>query len=193
MVTDLEINHEFIERLSTWRGTALFQARDARDSREVVVRLFETNPKQTRDAVLTAAQRALSVSHPVIDMALPEPDHGSLVMVSDTCPGELLERRLQRGALPLGQAIDLLRHLTAGVAALHRAGQTHGGVHPANVWLAERGSVHLLGLGLADADSRPLAELAAHAVQNRIGFLLLIVAIVALTFGRAERREKLLS
>lgn len=40
----------------------------------------------------------------------------------------------------------------------------------------------------ADAD-----QLLAMAVQNRIGFALVIVAIVALTFARAERREKMLS
>lgn len=40
----------------------------------------------------------------------------------------------------------------------------------------------------ADAD-----QLLAMAVQNRIGFALVIAAIVALTFARAERREKMLS
>lgn len=40
----------------------------------------------------------------------------------------------------------------------------------------------------ADAD-----QLLAMAVQNRIGFVLAIAAIVALTFARAERREKMLS
>ena len=33
---------------------------------------------------------------------------------------------------------------------------------------------------------------AAHTVQNRIGFLLVIAALTALAFARAERREKLL-
>jgi hypothetical protein len=37
------------------------------------------------------------------------------------------------------------------------------------------------------------AELLAWTVQNRIGFALLIAALVALTCARAERREKLLS
>ena len=40
----------------------------------------------------------------------------------------------------------------------------------------------------ADAD-----QLLAMAVQNRIGIALVIAAIVALTFARAERREKMLS
>lgn len=40
----------------------------------------------------------------------------------------------------------------------------------------------------ADAD-----QLLAMAVQNRIGIALAIAAIVALTFARAERREKMLS
>ena len=37
------------------------------------------------------------------------------------------------------------------------------------------------------------AELLAWTVQNRIGFALLIVSLVALTCARAERREKLLN
>ena len=36
------------------------------------------------------------------------------------------------------------------------------------------------------------AELLALAVQNRVGFLLVIVALTALAFARAENREKLL-
>ena len=40
----------------------------------------------------------------------------------------------------------------------------------------------------ADAD-----QLFAMAVQNRIGIAFVIAAIVALTFSRAERREKMLS
>jgi len=36
------------------------------------------------------------------------------------------------------------------------------------------------------------ADLLAWTVQNRIGFVLAILAVVALGFGRAERREKLL-
>jgi len=40
----------------------------------------------------------------------------------------------------------------------------------------------------ADAD-----QLLAIAIQNRIGVALAIAAIVALTFARAERREKMLS
>ena len=42
---------------------------------------------------------------------------------------------------------------------------------------------------LTDHDPR---DVLAWTVQNRIGFLLAIAAIVALAFARAERREKLL-
>lgn len=37
------------------------------------------------------------------------------------------------------------------------------------------------------------AEVMARTVQNRIAILLIIAALMALTFGRAERREKMLS
>ena len=45
-----------------------------------------------------------------------------------------------------------------------------------------------LAIEEADAD-----QLLAMAVQNRIGIALAVAAIVALTFARAERREKMLS
>jgi len=44
---------------------------------------------------------------------------------------------------------------------------------------------------LAVDDASP-ADLLAWTVQNRIGFLLAIAAVMALAFSRAERREKLL-
>ncbi len=36
-------------------------------------------------------------------------------------------------------------------------------------------------------------ERIARLVQNRIGYVILTVAVVLLTFGRAEQRERLLS
>ena len=44
-------------------------------------------------------------------------------------------------------------------------------------------------LALADVDP---GEVLARAVQNRIGFVLVVAAVVAMTFGRAERRERML-
>jgi hypothetical protein len=37
------------------------------------------------------------------------------------------------------------------------------------------------------------SELLDHTVQNRIGFALLILALTALAFTRAERRERMLA
>ena len=44
-------------------------------------------------------------------------------------------------------------------------------------------------LALGDVDP---GEVLARAVQNRIGFVLVVAAVVAMTFGRAERRERML-
>jgi hypothetical protein len=35
-------------------------------------------------------------------------------------------------------------------------------------------------------------QLLAYTVQNRIGFVLVIAAVIALAFGRAEQRERIL-
>lgn len=45
----------------------------------------------------------------------------------------------------------------------------------------------------AAARDEDASELLAHTVQNRIGFALLIAALTALAFTRAERRERMLA
>ncbi len=42
-------------------------------------------------------------------------------------------------------------------------------------------------------DNLDAGEILARTVQNRIGYLLVIAALVALSFARAERREKMMS
>lgn len=90
--------------------------------------------------------------------------------------------------------------LAAGLGALLRSDITAALV--ASVMLALNG--FLTGFGDAPSRWSPLfnplvvkdtseAEIFAWTVQNRIGFALLIVALVTLTCARAERREKLLN
>ena len=97
------------------------------------------------------------------------------------------------------QSVAFCLALSMGLSTLFR-GETSGA-------LASLGLLGLLGairfliplqfrvspfwnpLAVEDADAE---QLLAMAVQNRIGFALAIAAMVALTFARAERREKML-
>ena len=66
--------------------------------------------------------------------------------------GQTLEELLvQRGALPWRRALELLRQLCTGVAALHRAGIVHRDLKPQNVMVNAAGAPIVVDFGLAIA------------------------------------------
>ncbi|HEV7517808.1 MAG TPA: serine/threonine-protein kinase, partial [Thermoanaerobaculia bacterium] len=71
--------------------------------------------------------------------------------VGDTIssPGESLQARLERRALPLAEALDLAAQIAAGLAALHERGLVHGEVRPANIRISAEERVEVLDPGPA--------------------------------------------
>ncbi len=89
-------------------------------------------------------------------------DHPGIVKVrnvrTDTDPpylemeyvvGESLEKVLERGALPLDRALDLMDQLLAAVDYLHTRGIRHRDIKPANVLIRRDGTLKLVDFGLA--------------------------------------------
>jgi serine/threonine-protein kinase len=66
-----------------------------------------------------------------------------LAIASDAVDGVTLRRRLREGRLPRAQATEIEAAVTAGLAALHEAGVTHGLLAPETVVLPRRGGVRL--------------------------------------------------
>ncbi len=87
------------------------------------------------------------------------PHGGGLVIVTEDFGGASLDRRLERGAVPVREALDIALAIVDGVWHLHRHGVIHKDLKPANVVRNERtGVVKLIDLGLA---SRLSSEQAA--------------------------------
>jgi serine/threonine-protein kinase len=78
-------------------------------------------------------------------------------MVMEHVSGVTLASHLERlGAnMPLLERIDVLVAIADAVAAVHRAGITHGDIKPENVLLAPSGRVVLMDLGLVRAAYEP--------------------------------------
>ncbi|MBM6699334.1 serine/threonine protein kinase [Bifidobacterium pullorum subsp. saeculare] len=78
------------------------------------------------------------------------------VVVTDYVPGRTLAQVLaDRGRLPEGEALAVIRQVGQAVRELHRLGIVHRDITPANVILADDGA-HLIDLGIAGTmKSRP--------------------------------------
>ena len=144
----------------------VYRATDTRLGREVALKLlpadFADDPERharfEREAKLLA-----SLNHPNI-ATLYGLEHldGHHVLVMELVEGESLEQRLERGAIPLDEAVPIAVQISDALEAAHEKGIVHRDLKPANVRLRPDGTVKVLDFGLAKA----WAEEASASIAN---------------------------
>ena len=132
----------------------VYTAQDPRLKRQVAIKLL--TPDLTRDETakqrfLQEAQAASALDHPNICtiFEVNETDDGQLYLVMAYYDGETLKERIERGALPVDEAVDIATQVGHGLAKAHTAGIVHRDIKPANVMVTADGTVKILDFGLA--------------------------------------------
>ncbi len=130
----------------------VYRATDTRLDRSVAVKVLTqkiaANP-EARERFEREARAVAALSHPHIctlhDIGS---QHGTDYLVMELLGGESLAARLERGALPLDEALSIGIAIADALDAAHRQGIVHRDLKPANVMLTRDG-VKLLDFGLA--------------------------------------------
>ena len=143
----------------------VYRARDTRLERDVAIKVLSSTRGEDRDsreqlerearAIARLTHPRISTLHDVGTARIGGVEETYLVM--ELVEGETVAERLQRGPLPLDQALSVAIDVAEALVAAHAAGIVHRDLKPANVMLTRSGA-KLLDFGLARRRSPPHLE-----------------------------------
>jgi serine/threonine protein kinase/Tol biopolymer transport system component len=152
----------------------VYKAEDTRLSRTVALKFLP--PELTRDPEAKArftqeARAASSLDHPnlctILDLG--ETGDGQLYIAMPCYDGETLLRKIERGPLPLEEALDVALQTARGLAKAHKSGIVHRDIKPANLIVTSDGVVKILDFGLAKLVDATLTR--AHPVAGTPAYM----------------------
>ncbi len=153
------------ERLGAGGMGLLYRATDLTLKRAVAVKLLArhlVSDEMAKARFIQEARAASALDHPniatVYDIGEEEDE---LFIVMALYDGETLKQRLEKGRLPVDEALAILRQVVLGLDAAHLAGIVHRDVKPANILKTSTGTVKILDFGVA----KLLAESQAQLTQ----------------------------
>ncbi len=131
----------------------VYLARDSKLGRPVALKLLLRDLAADPDRLHrfhAEARAASSLNHPHI---LVVHDFGELggrpFIVTEFVEGQTLRHRLEHGAVPVPEAVDLALQIGAALNAAHARGLVHRDIKPENVMVRPDGYVKVLDFGLA--------------------------------------------
>ncbi len=133
----------------------VYRATDPSLKRDVAIKLlpaaFASDPERL-GRFAREAQVLAQLNHPNIAAiyGFHEAD-GVRFLAMELVPGETLGERIEKGPLPLDDAIVIAKKIAEGLEFAHERGIVHRDLKPANIKLTPDGEVKILDFGLAKA------------------------------------------
>ncbi len=151
-------SYEILERVGGGAMGEVYKARDQRLGRVVALKFLPADLSRdpsSRRRFLHEAKAVAALDHPNVATLyeVGESEGGWMFLALAFCEGETLQQRLERGPLPLPEAVLVARQIAQGLAAAHRLHIVHRDVKPSNVVILPDGKVKLLDFGLAKMTS----------------------------------------
>ncbi|MBI4266574.1 MAG: protein kinase [Acidobacteria bacterium] len=151
--------YEVVARLGGGGMGVVYSARDTKLGRRVALKFLPpqwSHDEGARQRFIREAQAASSTDHRNICTIhdIGSTDEGQLFIVMAHYEGRTLKQRLESGALPADEAVEIAAQVAEGLAKAHAQGVVHRDIKPGNLMLTEDG-VKILDFGLAKfAESR---------------------------------------
>jgi serine/threonine-protein kinase len=167
-------HYRIVQRLGAGGMGEVYLAEDERLGRNVAIKVLlpqALGDEQARRRLLREARTAAALDHPgVCPVHEVGEAEGHTFVVMAYLEGEVLSRRIERGPLPVAEALDLALQVADALADAHAHGIVHRDVKPHNVIVSPRGHARLLDFGLARQEA-PLGDrdgASEHSTDSRL-------------------------
>jgi serine/threonine-protein kinase len=151
----------------------VYRARDTALNRDVAVKVLPDRFSGNAERVARLereAQVLASLNHPnIATIHGIEYVEGIAALVLEFVEGTTLAERLNRGPLPVDEALDIAYQIADGLEAAHDRGIVHRDLKPANVMVTREGRVKLLDFGVAKAFDVPNAASPGRSATQASG------------------------
>ena len=131
----------------------VYLAEDTRLGRQVALKFLPASyqyDSERRTRLLKEARAASALRSPNIAAIYDIGEHdGAMFIAMEYVEGEVLSRRIDRGALPTSDVIDIAMQIADALDEAHSFGIIHRDVKSSNLIVTERGTVKMLDFGLA--------------------------------------------
>jgi serine/threonine protein kinase len=150
-------SYQVTELLGVGSMGEVYLAHDLKLKRDVAIKcLPETF---SRDAERIArfhreAEVLASLNHPNIAAIYDLEQVGETrLLVLELVDGEMLDRRLEKGVIPMDEALGIAAQLADALAAAHEKGIVHRDLKPSNIKISSNGVVKVLDFGIAKSSA----------------------------------------
>jgi eukaryotic-like serine/threonine-protein kinase len=161
-------SYEIVSLLGKGGMGEVYRARDSKLKRDVAIKVLPEEFSRDHDRVSRFQREAevlASLNHTNIGSIYDlQEANGSRFLIMELVEGETLAERIQRGALPVDEALQIAKSICEALEAAHEKGIIHRDLKPSNVKILPDGKVKVLDFGLAKAvETSPANPAVSHS------------------------------
>jgi serine/threonine-protein kinase len=167
-------SYRIVSRIGAGGMGEVYKAHDLKLERDVAVKLLPRHVDADRLRRFHAeARTASSLNHPHIVVIHDFGDFdGRPFIITELVEGETLRQRLERGVLPVGEAVAIATQIASALVAAHARAIVHRDIKPENVMVRPDGYVKVLDFGLAKLVGPTAPATTVSTATTEVGVLL---------------------
>ncbi len=119
------------------------------EAMKILLPNLESN-QELADRFLREIKVQASLEHPnIASLHTAQRVDNQLLMIMEYVEGESLDRRAERGRIPIHEGVDYIMQVLLALAYAHSRGVVHRDIKPANMMVTPKGVVKLMDFGIA--------------------------------------------